>query len=65
MFKSLIGKGHSEFSTNRQQDALEFMQHLFSLIECSERQNGGEDPTRVSEGEGGWREEEDPTWVSD
>lgn len=32
-FKSLIGKGHPEFSTMRQQDALEFFQHLLTLLE--------------------------------
>eukprot|EP01127_Copromyxa_protea_P001634 TRINITY_DN11594_c0_g1_i1.p1 TRINITY_DN11594_c0_g1~~TRINITY_DN11594_c0_g1_i1.p1 ORF type:complete len:802 (-),score=245.62 TRINITY_DN11594_c0_g1_i1:36-2441(-) len=47
MFKSLIGKGHDEFSTNRQQDALEFLQHVFSLIERSEKQAGGSDPTKI------------------
>ena len=29
----LVGKGHPEFSTNRQQDAQEFFLHLFSLME--------------------------------
>lgn len=33
MFKSLIGKGHSLFSTNKQQDALEFWQHLMSKLD--------------------------------
>ena len=33
MFKSLIGRGHPEFSTNRQQDAEEFLRHLFNIIE--------------------------------
>ncbi|KPI39372.1 Ubiquitin carboxyl-terminal hydrolase 14 [Cyphellophora attinorum] len=32
MFKHLIGRGHSEFSTMRQQDAFEFLLHLFSKI---------------------------------
>lgn len=32
MFKHLIGRGHSEFSTMRQQDAFEFLLHLFSRI---------------------------------
>jgi len=47
MFKSLIGKGHSEFSTNKQQDAVEFLQHIFSLMERSEKQSGGSDPSRI------------------
>ena len=29
-FKYLVGKGHSEFSTNRQQDACEYLQHLLA-----------------------------------
>lgn len=35
MFKSLIGKGHPDFSTKQQQDAQEFLLHLFSVIEVS------------------------------
>lgn len=33
MFKSLIGKGHPEFSTKRQQDAVEFLLHLINVTE--------------------------------
>lgn len=33
MFKNLIGKGHPDFSTKQQQDAQEFLLHLFSVIE--------------------------------
>lgn len=33
MFKNLVGRGHHEFSTNRQQDAAEYLLHLFSIIE--------------------------------
>ena len=32
MFKHLMGRGHEEFSTMRQQDAFELLQHLFKLI---------------------------------
>jgi ubiquitin carboxyl-terminal hydrolase 5/13 len=32
-FKTLVGRGHVEFSTKRQQDAHEFLIYLFSLIE--------------------------------
>ncbi|KAJ3293305.1 hypothetical protein HK104_004606 [Borealophlyctis nickersoniae] len=46
MFKALIGKGHAEFSTMRQQDAQEFFQHLVSIIEQKERA-GGNDPTGI------------------
>ena len=40
MFKSLIGKGHSEFSTMRQQDAQEFLQHLLTTVEQKENSTG-------------------------
>nr|XP_033781358.1 ubiquitin carboxyl-terminal hydrolase 5 isoform X1 [Geotrypetes seraphini] len=33
MFKALIGKGHPEFSTNRQQDAQEFFLHFINMVE--------------------------------
>ena len=33
MFRQLIGKGHHEFSSNRQQDAQEFFLHLLNLME--------------------------------
>ncbi|KAL6062058.1 Ubiquitin carboxyl-terminal hydrolase 5 [Balamuthia mandrillaris] len=42
MFKSLVGKGHPEFSTMRQQDALEFYQHLIQMVEQRERAYKGE-----------------------
>lgn len=45
MFKHLIGRGHEEFSTMRQQDALELFQHLFKLITRSEHAGGLKDPT--------------------
>ena len=35
MFKSLVGRGHPEFSTNRQQDAQEYLLHIFNIIEVS------------------------------
>lgn len=31
-FKALIGRGHAEFSTGRQQDAQEFLQHLVEQV---------------------------------
>ncbi|KAJ1554590.1 hypothetical protein HK096_002847, partial [Nowakowskiella sp. JEL0078] len=46
MFKSLVGKDHPEFSTMRQQDAFEFLQHLIRTAEIKERANG-EDPTTI------------------
>lgn len=33
MFKTVIGRGHPEFSTNRQQDAEEFFTHLLSTVD--------------------------------
>lgn len=40
MFKHLVGYGHEEFSTMRQQDAFEFLLHVFKLISLS-RHDGG------------------------
>jgi ubiquitin carboxyl-terminal hydrolase 5/13 len=40
MFKSIVGKGHPEFSTMRQQDAQEFLQHTLSLMQQKERVMG-------------------------
>lgn len=45
MFKSLVGKGHPEFSTAHQQDAVDFLQYLFTLIERKEKLKGTNDPT--------------------
>lgn len=44
MFKHLVGRGHEEFSTMRQQDAFEFLTHLFKHISISNRSNPAEDP---------------------
>ncbi|RHZ49885.1 ubiquitin-specific protease UBP14, partial [Aspergillus thermomutatus] len=44
MFKYLIGRGHEEFSTMRQQDAFEFLLHLFKLIQRSQSPEGGGNP---------------------
>ena len=40
MFRSLIGKGHAEFATKRQQDAQEFFLHVIDAMEQNSR-NGG------------------------
>ncbi|KAL5604310.1 hypothetical protein BROUX41_002283 [Berkeleyomyces rouxiae] len=45
MLKHLIGRGHEEFSTMRQQDAFELLQHLFTLITRASRADGTPDPT--------------------
>lgn len=36
MLKALVSRGHPEFSSNRQQDAHEFLLHLINLVEVSE-----------------------------
>lgn len=46
MFKSLIGMGHPEFSSSRQQDALEYFQHLIDQVERCHTSNHQEDPSR-------------------
>ncbi|XP_053306196.1 ubiquitin carboxyl-terminal hydrolase 5 isoform X3 [Spea bombifrons] len=44
MFKALVGKGHAEFSTNRQQDAQEFFLHFINMVErnCRSSSNPNE-----------------------
>jgi ubiquitin carboxyl-terminal hydrolase 5/13 len=39
-FKTLVGKGHPEFSTSHQQDACEFFIHLMQLLERAEHKCG-------------------------
>ncbi|XP_028393855.1 ubiquitin carboxyl-terminal hydrolase 5-like [Dendronephthya gigantea] len=39
MFKSLVGKGHAEFSTNRQQDAQEYLLYLLDMIDKLQRKS--------------------------
>ncbi|TCD66348.1 hypothetical protein EIP91_001452 [Steccherinum ochraceum] len=48
-FKALIGKGHEEFSTMRQQDSEEFFSHLVTVIRRNLKKSGkeAEDPTEV------------------
>eukprot|EP00040_Diaphanoeca_grandis_P027879 m.159692 g.159692 ORF g.159692 m.159692 type:complete len:829 (-) comp31148_c0_seq1:27-2513(-) len=36
-FRSLVGRGHSEFSSSRQQDAAEYLQHLLDVMTKAER----------------------------
>lgn len=36
MLKALVSRGHPEFSSNRQQDAHEFLLHLINQVEVSE-----------------------------
>ncbi|KAJ1723015.1 ubiquitin C-terminal hydrolase Ubp14 [Coemansia erecta] len=48
-FKMAIAKDHYEFSTMRQQDAFEFLQHLAKQVNIVERSvaGGANDPTKV------------------
>lgn len=39
-FKALIGKGHEEFSTMRQQDSEEFLQHLLDRLRAEAKSQG-------------------------
>eukprot|EP00965_Chrysotila_dentata_P000719 22819-Pleurochrysis_carterae.AAC.1 len=36
MLKQLLGKGHPEFSSARQQDALEYYQHVLQVLQRAE-----------------------------
>lgn len=50
MFKALVGKGHEEFSTMRQQDSEEFFAHLLKSLRQDTKKKGGkeeEQPTEV------------------
>ena len=38
-FKKLVGKGHPEFSTKKQQDAEEFFRHIIDLMDKSHKEN--------------------------
>ncbi|CDH49949.1 ubiquitin carboxyl-terminal hydrolase 14 [Lichtheimia corymbifera JMRC:FSU:9682] len=49
MFKALVGKGHEEFSTMRQQDAFEFFQYLVKQITQKERAAKAMNPTQQFE----------------
>lgn len=46
MFKHLIGRGHEEFSTMRQQDAFELLLHLFKLVSVSNQASPASDPVK-------------------
>jgi ubiquitin carboxyl-terminal hydrolase 5/13 len=47
MLKYLVGRGHEEFSTMRQQDAFEFLLHMFKLITRSKHNSPQQDPTHA------------------
>ncbi|XP_039301074.1 ubiquitin carboxyl-terminal hydrolase 5-like, partial [Nilaparvata lugens] len=37
MFKTLVGKGHPDFSTKKQQDVLEFLLHFITILQRNSR----------------------------
>jgi ubiquitin carboxyl-terminal hydrolase 5/13 len=41
MFKALVGRGHAEFCTGKQQDAVEYLEHLAEVLARAERGAGG------------------------
>jgi ubiquitin carboxyl-terminal hydrolase 5/13 len=47
MLKHLVGRGHEEFSTMRQQDAFEFLLHLLKLITRSSHPSDLRDPVEA------------------
>ncbi|KAL9002604.1 MAG: hypothetical protein Q9188_004477 [Gyalolechia gomerana] len=47
MLKHLIGRGHEEFSTMRQQDAFELLLHLFKLVSRSPHTAPAQDPVKA------------------
>ena len=47
MLKNLVGRGHHEFSSNRQQDAQEFFIYLLTLIERAHRNNDVQPPSNL------------------
>ncbi|XRB14436.1 ubiquitin carboxyl-terminal hydrolase [Pseudoscourfieldia marina] len=54
LFRTLLGQGHSEFSSARQQDALEYLGHLIDRMESAER--SGASRIEASGASGlGWR----------
>ena len=50
MFKALVGKGHAEFSSARQQDAQEYLQHLLTMLQRAEHSAAAASPARTAEG---------------
>ena len=39
-FKALVGKGHAEFATMKQQDSEEFLAHLLEVLRRDARKTG-------------------------
>lgn len=49
MFKALVGKGHEEFSTMRQQDADEFFKYLVGIVQKENRKVASSDSSSLTE----------------
>lgn len=47
-FKALIGKGHEEFATMRQQDSEEFFQHLLTRLRTQAKRQGRKEDTEAT-----------------
>ena len=46
-FKSLAGKGHPDFKTSLQQDASEYLAHLFNLLETEAKSSNQQDLSKL------------------
>ncbi|RHY93041.1 hypothetical protein DYB37_001323 [Aphanomyces astaci] len=44
MLRSVVGKDHADFSSNRQQDAMEYLQHLLSVLDAAEAEDTSTSP---------------------
>jgi len=42
MFRDVVGRGHPDFSTARQQDVFQYYQHILSVIERAEQSSGNQ-----------------------
>ena len=47
IFKQLIGKGHTEFQTGKQQDAMEYYQYFLDKVTKAEKQQKSGDPGNI------------------
>lgn len=49
MFKDLVGKGHAEFATMRQQDSEEFLQHFIDRLRQEAKRKGSPSESEATE----------------
>lgn len=47
LFKSIVSKGHSEFQTSQQQDAVEFLIHLLDVMKREAKKYNRENPSKT------------------